>query len=193
MSVREIQAVAFPVPQDNVVNMMPVIHGEPDSVPRSLHGYLGMMAVCDFVRGSTVYLTVHESHVSAGSTQRRPGVHVESPSAFAWGGGWGGQKLGLYMASNDGACRAWDCLRFDGDHHGAVPEPDSAPILMKPSTTYHMTDRTPHEALPSPRSGVRQFFRLVSPEIEGWWREHNTPNPLGVRPECPILEGSKFE
>lgn len=189
----ELNPVTFPASQGLNVNMMPVIFGDADTVPHELRGYLPLMAACSRLRpGSTAYLTVHESYVREGETQRRPGVHVEAPAAFGWGGGWGGCEQGLYMASSDGACRAWDCLRFDGDEHGAVREPACEATKMAPSRLYWLTDRTPHEALPSPYSGVRQFFRLVSEHVGGWFAEHNTPNPLGVQPDAPIIYGSKF-
>ena len=37
--------------------------------------------------GSWRYLTVHESVVQRGETQRRPGAHIESPEDYAVGRG----------------------------------------------------------------------------------------------------------
>lgn len=56
-----------------------------------------------------------------------------------------------------------------------------------------MTDRTPHEALESLKDEYRQFYRLVGPEIGGWWEQHSTPNRLGVKPNAKILKGKKHE
>ena len=72
-----------------------------------------------------------------------------------------------------------------------------------------MTDRTPHESMPLKAGTYRQYFRLVTSEISVWYKEHNTPNPLGVLPGDPgifrngwethrtvkkpvMVEGSKF-
>ncbi|KAJ3063101.1 hypothetical protein HDU99_004986, partial [Rhizoclosmatium hyalinum] len=97
--------------------------------------------------GKVGYLTIHESLVQEGATQRRPGLHIESPGAltkgpplkahayhrwYCWGGGKLGNGIegdvdefgkvnvegGIFMASNlDDTCRVWDCLVRD---HGDV-------------------------------------------------------------------------
>ncbi|TPX72518.1 hypothetical protein CcCBS67573_g05810 [Chytriomyces confervae] len=91
------------------------------------------------------YITVHESYVERGETQRRPGLHIESPgmappgavmhgyhSTYAWGGGRFGTRVpgdldehgvvnmkgGIFVTSNMAdTCRVWDCLIED---HGKV-------------------------------------------------------------------------
>ena len=43
--------------------------------------------------------------------------------------------------------------------------------------------------------GYRQFFRLVTSKVSFWYRDHSTPNPLGVRPDPTItltVVGDKF-
>lgn len=55
-----------------------------------------------------------------------------------------------------------------------------------------MTDKTPHQALPSTEDRYRQFFRLVSSEISVWFSKHNTKNPYGVEPTCDIMDTEKF-
>ena len=55
--------------------------------------------------------------------------------------------------------------------------------------------RTPHESLPLETSGYRQFFRLVTSQVSLWYRDHSTPNPLGVEPDPQITRvvvGDKF-
>lgn len=42
------------------------------------------------------------------------------------------------------------------------------------------------------QDGIRQWFRLVSEEIDGWFSQHNTPNPLGIEPTAPIVYYNKF-
>ena len=66
-------------------------------------------------------------------------------------------------------------------------------------TMVWITDATPHESLPLPEAAAaaaapRQFFRLVTSRVSGWYRAHSTPNELGTTPppEVPILDGDKF-
>ncbi|KAJ3414515.1 guanine nucleotide exchange protein for ADP-robosylation factor [Chytridiales sp. JEL 0842] len=60
------------------------------------------------------------------------------------------------------------------------------------NTLYWLTDVTPHESLPVKKRVYRQFFRLVTSKVSGWFEEHSTPNPLGIMPACPIIKGNKF-
>ena len=66
-------------------------------------------------------------------------------------------------------------------------------------TMVWMTDGTPHESLPleaaADAAAPRQFFRLVTSRISGWYRAHSTANELGITPppEVPIINGDKFE
>ena len=187
-----IATVRFPEPRDRIVNMMPIIMGDPSTVPRHLHDYLPMIDACDLARGRHAYLSVTES-VVRGAIQRAPGIHTDGTCSLGWGGGgWGrsGPGLGIYMASTDGACRVWDCEVSTDDHLGAVGEPDAPSFIMKPNTLYRISDRTPHQSLPS--RGYRQWLRLVGDAIGGWWQEHSTPNPMGIQPNAPLLTGNKF-
>ena len=55
--------------------------------------------------------------------------------------------------------------------------------------------RTPHQSLPLETSTYRQFFRLVTSEVSLWYRDHSTPNPLGVQPDpalTKVVVGDKF-
>ncbi|KAJ3130313.1 hypothetical protein HK100_008139 [Physocladia obscura] len=58
-----------------------------DSLPENYKRYAPLIAHClrrcKSEWGKVGYLTVHESWVEAGATQRRPGLHVESPGAIA--------------------------------------------------------------------------------------------------------------
>lgn len=188
------------------VNMMPIIMGDSASIPYHLKQWTPLIGECDFERGSTVYLTVNSGHVAKGQTLRRPGIHVEAPASFGWGGGWGGGRIecfgggvptfggreGLYIWSTDGGTRIWDCQVEDRGPHGEVPEPGCKSFRCDPRKLYWMTDRTPHEALPAESSGPRTFFRLVSSNVTAWYARHNTANPLGVEPGCPITHADKF-
>lgn len=189
--------VTFPAFQGHNVNMMPFIMGDASSLPSELHDYLPMIESTELPKeGSTVYLTVHESFVEEGKTQRRPGVHTDATASISWGGGgWGGQKRsqGIYLASSDGHCDVWDRMRYDGDEHGAISGIIDSSVRMSPNRMYWITDRTPHASVPKHYAGNRQFFRLVAGPIGVWWEKHSTPNPLGVQPEAPVLTGDKFQ
>ena len=42
---------------------------------------------------------------------------------------------------------------------------------------------------------MRQFFRIVTADVSFWFRDHSTPNPLGVLPDpevTQIVSGDKF-
>jgi hypothetical protein len=103
------------------INMMPFVMGKADkTLPKQLHGYLPLLArlpLPDSELGRVGYLTVQESEVEAGATQRRPGLHTESPGWLHRPGtlahtvrenaGWGGGSYhsdlyegGIFMASN---------------------------------------------------------------------------------------------
>lgn len=80
--------VDFPQSRGSNVNMMPFRLFDPESsLPPELHGYLNMIRTCAMMSKNTrffnesrvAYLTVHESDVLAGHTQRRAGLHIERP------------------------------------------------------------------------------------------------------------------
>lgn len=108
---------------------------------------------------------------------------------------------GIYMASTvAGSSAVYSALIKEPeavtDAHGALPEVMRThlgePYTLNARELCWMTDRTPHEALPQPSTGPRQFFRLVAGPISVWYSRHNTPNPLGVQPEAPISDEDKF-
>ena len=70
----------------------------------------------------------------------------------------------------------------------ALPRPE----ICVPNRLYWLTDRTPHESLPLEKTQRRQFFRLVSSEVSVWYSKHSTPNPLGVKADCKIVNRDKF-
>ena len=161
-----------------------------------------------------MYLTIQESFVQRGDTQRRGGLHVEAPGAggsFAaaiehrWGQGiaWSPDELkgGLYIASNVANKTAvWDALidtkEASVDSHGGIDH--LRPYIgngkkIPANRLVWLTDRTPHEALAQEQDGYRQFFRLVTSDISLWFAAHSTPNPLVPVPEhVQIIEDSKF-
>lgn len=141
--------VKFPKPLDRSVNMLPFILGEKKSLPEVLQEYYDMIMMCplqDSELGKVLYLTVEEGWVETGNTQRRGGLHIESPryTKFlegpshehgSWRGvpgkiGWGQGVLkddqfigGLYMASTIAkTCRVYHALveKAAVDTHGGL-------------------------------------------------------------------------
>ena len=129
-----------PLKEEININMMPLeINSRTikDQIPSKLHGYLpyiyGCQQACPSFKG-ICYLTIHESFVKKGHTQRRPGLHIESPPGVmkivngkakwsaAWGGGYN-QRDGIFMASNVGqTCAVWNCRVESMDEVGNVEE-----------------------------------------------------------------------
>lgn len=210
-----IGTVEFPPPAGITVNMMPFVLGVPATIPTHLHGYLPLVDACDVEaseHGKVGYLTITETQVHAGSSQRRGGAHTEAHPHAGWGGGgWGGGHWldgtqqrprrvgGLYLASNmPGTTRVWDravldpgpggsCEHLDDDILGTARDLDAGELVW-------MTDHCPHASMPAPTDGVRQFFRLVTSAVDLWYVDHSTANPLGVTPPAHVqrVTGSKF-
>ena len=207
----KIGMVEFPPYQGININMMPFIIGDDSSIPEEYRHYSPLLDQCqldDEELGKVGYLSISESFVKKGQSQRRPGIHTEKHPSSSWGGGgWGGgsddeeddkPKQGLFQASTvDDSCRAWNIhIPFPGPM-GAVDlecirNGLGKGILMKKNELYWMTDSCPHESLPLPADTERQWFRFVTSAVDIWYKEHSTPNRLGVLPTGRILEGSKF-
>jgi len=213
--------VEFPNPANRNVNMLPFILGSEDSLPEYLRPYYGLIQSCPVHQnelGKVCYLTICESFVKAGETQRRAGLHTEAPGAIqgpggtftaAWEHHWGmGMAYtddtlegGLFIASNlDSTCEVWNALI---DPAGGIADSQGGVEHLRPylgegsrlcaGELVWLTDRTPHEALPQREDGYRQFFRLVTSNVSLWFKAHSTPNPKVPLPShVKIIEGSKF-
>jgi len=209
----------FPKPKNININMMPFVYGDKDSLPMEYHSYWDMIKQCNCSQeiGKVVFLTIHESNVKPGFSQRRGGVHVESPGKLPflkyplkweyyhpWGmGAWMFGELvgGIYMASTvKCSTKVWPCVIEDpksnvgwyGDcEHlrDILPKP----IELDANKLTWITDRTPHESCIIKEGGYRQYFRLVTSKVGSWFEEHSTPNPLGVEPGIEIVKGNKFD
>ena len=210
-------SVEFPHPIGININMMPFELGNPNSIPEEYYGYLSLIRAClipEIERGKIYYLTIQESIVDEGHFQRRPGLHTDKHATFSWGncvkgGGvdranfdgpymhrWGGYG-GIYMASNvSESCAVWDANIEEPGLLGDCEdkrEELGEPFLLKANELYWITDSTPHETLPMTQKTFRQFFRLVSSEVDLWYQQHSTPNPLGIQPRGKIVTENKFE
>ena len=258
----------FPTPSGININMMPFICGDTFDnckLPDFLRPYYGLIELClqhqsyrenhhmwpkeyfSSDLGKVYFLTIQESEVDPGQSQRRPGLHVDSPgwvniknvedmkpgqkgsgsshlyTDHRWGAGfchvfnldtqtdkdiWDifEENLyvtfgGIYIASNvPDSTMVWNCA-VDGEvigQHGDIEHLRSAlgeGEVMRPGQVYWITDRTPHESLPLKEKTMRQFFRIVTSEVSFWFRDHSTPNPLGVMPDpevTQIVSGDKF-
>ena len=133
--------VRFPKPQGLNVNMMPFVMGNPESLPQELRGYWNMIGKCVQCLAAPEgeptcdpkervgYLTVHESVVPEGESQRRPGLHTEGftrapcdtgsirqlPRWHPWGFGHaihdGRFEGGLFMASSvSNSCNLYNAI-----------------------------------------------------------------------------------
>lgn len=76
--------ITWPEPTGININMMPFIYGDKSSLPEEYHGYWKIIQTCWAVDevGKVCYLTIQESDVNAGETQRRPGLHIEKPGTM---------------------------------------------------------------------------------------------------------------
>jgi len=214
--------VWFPEPRDININMMPFIIGKKESIPAEYWQYWDMIESCKIPNsenGKVGYLTIQESLVPAGQTQRRSGLHIESPGSFNEPGtytnrryDWGcGSVLsyrssvsgGLYLATNLlESCCLWNVqIKDTPSSAGELGDMEHMRDLlgegeyMEPERLYWLTDATPHESLPCPTEEYRQFFRLVTSSLSAWYPEHCTANPI-VTPDPAVTEvvlGSKFK
>lgn len=254
------------------INMMPfIVSGDFKSskLPEFVQPYWSMIVAClqpevnkarwhywprkshPSDEGRIYYLTIQESYVEAGTSQRRPGLHVDSPGKVSikneerldndegkgfsqqfrghrWGMGcahytkkdldwndpdfdwldWkGGDHLvtrdGIYLASSvEASCQVWNCSvtpeavgKLGDIEYLRSALPKSSCHVLKAGQIYWITDRTPHESLPLKTGTNRQFFRLVTGPVSLWYKNHSTPNPLGVKPDpktTRIVVGDKF-
>lgn len=198
--------VIFPAPQDIHINMLPFVLGDPDSLPDEYRQYWPLVQACHIEKaeeGSIGYLSLMESFVQTGHTQRRHGVHTDGHGSSAWGWGRGasvtGERMrGLYMASTtQGQCRAWNCAveapGEQGDCEALRTKLERVPyVVMEANTLYWMTDACPHESLPAITDGYRQWFRVVTHAVDVWFAWHSTANRLGVLPAGRIIHANKF-
>ena len=209
--------MTFPSPKDININMMPFIMGsEEATIPKEYHGYIDLIKSCwlpESERGKVGYLTIQESLVSAGTTQRRCGLHTDrhlnldnehlkrglglykhGEYDITWH--WGGREGGIYIASNVAqSTRVWNAFvevpgpLGDCEHLreflGEGESVDANELIW-------ITDGTPHEALPADTDVYRQFFRLVTSDVDVWYDAHSTRNPLGTEPAARVVFEDKF-
>ena len=136
--------ISFPPPTDIKINMMPYIFGgekfKSYKLPSYLKPYFQIIKHCYGSHediNKVFYLTIHESQVEPGKSQRCPGVHIDNSGplkikneedcfegegvgstiyfrgvTYHWGGGFKNESLsgGIFIASNvPNSCRLWNC------------------------------------------------------------------------------------
>jgi hypothetical protein len=95
-----INSVEFPEYQGIMINMMPFVIGDVDTLPKDVRAYADVIGSCGLKKGDKAYLSINESIVEQGKTQRRPGIHTDGTSAVGWGG-WGGNASRFGGGGND--------------------------------------------------------------------------------------------
>jgi len=200
-NIRNVANIEFPKYSGININMLPYIMGMAESIPIEYRDYLPIIEACNLPKseiGKVGFLTITESVVEAGKSQRRGGIHTEKHPSRNWGGGgWGGREGGLYMASNvSDSCMVWDKYIDNpgpgGDCQHLENELGRA-IVLESGELVWITDGTPHESLPLEIGTRRQFFRLVTSNVSVWYSQNSTENRLGVLPNCKIIDTNKFK
>ena len=109
---------------------------------------------------------------------------------------WSGESGGIFIASNIAdSTRVWNCKvtndKIIGKNGNIDPMREFLPtagVLLEPGKVYWMNDRAPHESLPMKVTTMRQFFRIMTSEVEFWFKDLYTANPLGVLPDPNVTE-----
>jgi hypothetical protein len=203
------------------IMMMPVIIGNPDSIPEFVKQYRALFeAMCGDASasdhaGGVGYMTVDEQYVKAGKSSRRKGLHVDGagketvirriPGGPAEGtvvhvsGGrcFGAIGNGMLTVSTPSGCKAYN-QTFTGRwgdegecEHMRSQCMESASRVFEPSMMYWLDGLCVHESLPMDVDTRRQFVRLSLPS-DGPWFEGYTVNPTGILPVGPILPRRAF-
>lgn len=170
--------------------MMPVIQGRPETLPNHLTQYADALSALSMENGKIGYLTVDESYVDAGRSQRGYGagtrtIHTEaclSSHGISWGPSrpsWGGSGVWLKPDVPVRVANSIDdtCLVWDGDVMDTTPDGDLSAMAdrfpvetgrsLKRGEVCQISIWTPHEPRPQQFSGGRQFIRLVGDGVYG--------------------------
>jgi hypothetical protein len=185
-------------------NMMPFIQGDSSSLPDTYKPYAKIIDQHFLEKGEIGYLTIDESFVNAGQSQRGynntgidRNVHIEvghHGDIKCWGGGggssWGGHgktiledtTMVLIANSISDTCRVWDAkeMRYtkDGDLSQYIDMyPEETGLMLKSGEVAKISIFTPHECINQTTPGKRQFMRIVGKGVTGR-EEYFTINPL---------------
>lgn len=185
-------------------NMMPFIQGDSSSLPEIYQPYAKIIESNYLEKGEVGLLTIHESFVEVGTSQRGynsagidRNVHIEvgrhekinrwgSDTTPSWGGKYNtlldDETMVLIANSISDTCRVWNTKEMshtnDGDLSAYIDRyPKETGILMKSGEVAKISIFTPHECVSQKQSSNRQFFRIVGKGVHGR-EEYFTINPL---------------
>ncbi len=194
--------IQFPIFTGIKCNMMPFIQGDSSSLPEIYKPYAKIINDNYLEKGEIGLLTIDESFVVVGSSQRgynstgsNRNVHIEVGKVEKlnrWGGGssWGGkintllddETMVLIANSISDTCKVWDTKDMsytkDGDLSAYIDKyPEDSGVLLKAGEVAKLSIFTPHECIVQKQSSSRQFFRIVGKGVNGR-EEYFTINPL---------------
>ena len=191
---KKLEKLTLPLFSGVRVQMMPLDFANPHLIPESLQHYLPtiqkLIDMSDYKSGIG-YITIDEKFVKAGTSHRRPGIHIDD---YSWGGGSGGGTVwgsrGMLLVSNVIGCKAWSQNVVgrpgkDGDCSHLAPQlKEENSILLEPNHVYWLDGKCIHESIPVTEDCYRQFIRLSNPNNFDWYKGY-TENPY-VQPAGKI-------
>lgn len=192
--------IEFPEATGIKCNMMPFIQGDSSSLPSVYQPYAGIINDNYLEMGEIGFLTIDESFVQGGKSQRGynskgidRNVHIEVGrlnNINRCGSGWGGryntllddQTMVLIANSISDTCRVWNTKEMsytkDGDLSAYIDKyPKETGMLLKSGEVAKISIFTPHECVSQKESSMRQFFRIVGKGVRGR-EKYFTVNPL---------------
>jgi len=196
-----VNKIQFPELTGIKCNMMPFIQGDSSSLPEIYKPYSKIIKENYLQKGEVGFLTIHESFVDSGKSQRgynsvgiNRNVHIEvgrNEKINSWGGSsWGGKyntlldddTMVLIANSVSDTCRVWDAKEMaytkDGDLSAYIDKyPEETGVLLKSGEVAKISIFTPHECVNQYYSSQRQFFRIVGKGVKGR-EDYFTINPL---------------
>lgn len=195
-----INEIKFPKFTGLKCNMMPFIQGNVSSLPKIYEPYFPILEKTFLEKGEIGFLTIDESFVKAGKSQRgynstsiKRNVHIEVgrvEKINQWGSSWGGKSntlledttMVLIANSVSNTCRTWNTKEMsytkDGDLSAYIDKyPEHTGTLLKSGELAKISIFTPHECISQNHSSNRQFFRIVGKGVKGR-EDYFTVNPL---------------
>ncbi len=185
--------------------MMPFIQGDSSSLPEIYKPYAKIIDENYLEKGEVGFLTIDESFVNAGKSQRgynargiNRNVHIEvgrHDKINCWGGSdqgssWGGkyktllddETMVLIANSISDTCRVWNTKELDytkdGDLSAYIDKyPENTGVMLKSGQVAKISIFTPHECINQAQASNRQFFRIVGKGVKGR-EDYFTINPL---------------
>lgn len=179
----------FPAPTNININMMPIKYCEiPGFIPREYHRmYYECMRFSDY--NTTAYLTIHESLVQPGESQRRSGLHVERPGSIAQGG----NILEKDMSNPEYVKRYQDLAWGLGHWEGGIPKDgifmmssvsNSCQIWpLQISNPHEVTDK--HGGIEHMRPYMGEPYKLQENELV-WFTDTTPHESLPIDTDKPI-------